>query len=452
MQDHSLSSACSSSGQALSSPLQNIPEMLFEYYSRKENKILFTYTSEECEEVLGYCPDELMCTGISVFDDIHKRDLRSFYNKVSESVASLSKFTWRGRFFNRSRQEYRWLKITAKPTNLPSGLTKWSGIICDITTVAEIEQELKQARQKAEAEARAKEEFLATISHEIRTPLNGIVGVTDLLLDDAEDSQMEPLKLLKAASNNLVSLVNNILDFSKLNAGEMVVAENKMSLRSMVENLKQIHSFKAGEHHNKLLINIDQDLPAVVLGDEMILTQILSNLLSNANKFTRNGEVEVGIVKLWEDKFSLKARFYVRDTGIGITAGDLENIFTRFRQAGAAVNHQGGTGLGLPICRDLTRLLNSELQVESEPGIGTTFSFSIGIEKLKKIQTANTTHVKPEASQKTRKEPQAVLSSSIGMQAFASLMMSAPDFSSLQPEMQWKPWITPLPDQVPSWS
>mgnify|MGYP003113179040 CR=1 FL=1 len=251
--------------------------------------------------------------------------------------------------------------------------------IFDITDRKKYEVGLMDAIRKAEINSHSKAEFLSTISHEIRTPLHAILGIGNLLSKThLNEDQKEYAKILLQSSENLLELVNNLLDLSKIEAQKVKLEKREFNITSIAKMLQQTFSLKAAEKNIDLLVNIDSNVPQELIGDPIKLSQILTNLIGNSIKFTKTGSVSI-VIKLLEktDNKGLLA-FKVCDTGIGIPQDKLEAIFQEFSQASYEVNLEyGGTGLGLTISQKLLHLHNSEMKVQSKEGHGSEFSFDI---------------------------------------------------------------------------
>ena len=243
----------------------------------------------------------------------------------------------------------------------------------------ELEQYLIAAKNDAEKASHAKSDFLSVMSHEIRTPLNAIVGYIHLLTQEQpKPEQLEYLNILTISAKNLMSLINDVLDFSKIEEGKIMFADSDMDIRRLISDVKLANQMRAQENGNVIKVMIDEDTPRYVAGDITRLTQILNNLVSNAIKFTKNGRIIIELQLLSKKNDHAELRFSIKDTGIGISPENQSKIFDRFTQAHNYITREyGGSGLGLTIIKRLLNLMGSEIMLKSEPGQGSEFYFTL---------------------------------------------------------------------------
>ena len=273
-----------------------------------------------------------------------------------------------------------WLSISNTPTfNKDGSLDQQVEIINDISERKLAEQELIKTREEALSLSKAKEMFLSVMSHEIRTPLNAVIGMSHILMDDdPRESQKENLEILSFSAQNLLALINDILDYTKIETGNMALENSNVNLKELVSHTLNSLQFKTEEKELVLKSEIDHRIPEFVIGDNTRLYQILINLLGNSVKFTEKGEVKLKLDLLEENANSVRVRFEVSDTGIGIANDKKDYIFNAYTQASSDTTRKyGGTGLGLAITKRLLELHHSEIHLESELGSGSVFSFII---------------------------------------------------------------------------
>ncbi|MFM7024131.1 MAG: response regulator [Flavobacteriales bacterium] len=268
------------------------------------------------------------------------------------------------------------------------------GIAYDVTKRAEAEESLLKAKLLAEQTSKAKQDFIANMSHEIRTPMNAIIGFTNLLEETTLDEvQRDYVKTIQVSGESLLALINDILDFSKIEAGKLFIEKEEFVLRDTLSSVERVLKGKADEKRLHLLINVDKDVPQVLLGDSNRLYQVLMNLVSNAIKFTDKGKVSVEVKKLSEKGNKVKLKFIVADTGIGIPKDNYESIFESFSQISSGTTRKfGGTGLGLAIVKRLLELQKGSIKVNSELHHGSSFEFELeyGVAKLNSSKSEKT--------------------------------------------------------------
>jgi signal transduction histidine kinase/CheY-like chemotaxis protein len=303
------------------------------------------------------------------------------WQSIALVLAFLAVFAISAFLFATGRREKEWLQTDARARR---GEQEVGELQREIDRHTQLEQELLQAKQAAESAVMAKGEFLATMSHEIRTPLNGIVPMLDLLMQAPLSADHHDLvRTAFASSHQLLRIVDDILDYSKLEADRLELETTTFNLRELLDTVIQLMGRTAESKGLRLHLHIDPAVRLPVRGDPVRLRQVVSNLISNAVKFTERGTVSVSVRRIGESAAQHQLHFEVRDTGIGINADAQARLFHAFSQADASTTRlYGGTGLGLAICKRIVDLMGGRIQVESEPGRGATFSFEIPLLKV----------------------------------------------------------------------
>ncbi len=254
---------------------------------------------------------------------------------------------------------------------------------------AEAKRKISYAEEKMQELNKERDELVANVTHELRTPVNGVMGLAQTLLDtELTDSQKETVELIDHCCKNMIKIINNILDFSKLQSNKFTIENREFSFDEMMNKLVKTNQPAIEAKGLRLICNISDDIPHKMVGDELRLTQILNNLLSNAIKFTSVGQIVLSVVKSMDIADEMELFFMVADSGIGISEEEKEKLFKSFSQVDASITRKyGGTGLGLSIVKSLVEMMGGDVNVESEKGKGSTFSFSVRLKKAQQEET-----------------------------------------------------------------
>jgi two-component system sensor histidine kinase/response regulator len=331
----------------------------------------FNFVNQEAESLLGYSLEQWIADPTFWIDHVHPDDRARVESccKTAETENQPQQFEHR---MITAQGETVWLRSLIRLVVGQTQTNELVGVMVDIS-------ERKRAQEAIEAAARVKNEFLDNMSHELRTPMNGVLGMAELLLDtNLTTEQREDLNMLKMSADSLLAIINDILDYSKIEAGKLDMEPIEFKLRDIVHAVTQTFVAAARQKYLKLHGEIAQDVPEVLIGDPLRLRQILVNLVGNAVKFTPRGEVafEVTLESSTAEQ-NVKLRFAVRDTGIGIPLEKQKLIFEAFSQAdNSSTRKFGGTGLGLTICSRLVKLMGGTIWADSNLGAGSQFQFT----------------------------------------------------------------------------
>lgn len=358
----------------------SIPEII-SVTDINDNKIIFS--NQSLGEFLGYSAKETESLGVNIIkilihpEDFEKENIRFFKitnhttNDYIETILRLK----------HNDGQYRWLffRDLIFSKDIKNKIKEVLTVVNDITFHKVAEEQLKQSKANAENAARIKSEFLSNMSHEIRTPLNAIIGITDLLLQDNQsDSNNEYLKAIKFSADNLLVIINDVLDFSKIESGKIAFESIEFNIKEKITELVKTYSIKASEKNISLGFQIDDSVPEIIIGDPFKLNQILINLVGNALKFTENGNIDIYVSMKNHTEDIVLLEFAVKDTGIGIPNELQSKIFESFTQAYSETSRKfGGTGLGLAIVKRLIELQGGSIRVESKPLLGSNFIFQL---------------------------------------------------------------------------
>ncbi len=331
------------------------------------------YINQSLTSILGYTITDW--EGFGWRHAIYKEDKAKVLAEWFAATSIQSKFKSTHRF-EKKDGTLIWASVMAAPMNDGNRLLGYVATIIDITENKSAEEALMLAKQIAEDGKRMQEQFLANMSHEIRTPMNGVIGMTDLLMDThLSNNQLEYVETIKESSNNLLVIINDILDLSKINDGKIVFEEKELDLQDSIRHIVNTLNHRAEENGIYLRSFIDSRVNTHVVGDSVRLNQVLLNLVSNAIKFTHQGSVTISVNLDKETEEGMDLSFIIEDTGIGISKDKLEAVFESFIQASSSTTTlYGGTGLGLTIAKQLIEAQGGTISLESELGKGSLFT------------------------------------------------------------------------------
>jgi signal transduction histidine kinase len=341
------------------------------------NRALELLEIDNKKDIVGAAMDGLFTKEhIRIFKSIDQN------NSIDNSPSEDNTKSWQGELSFTSKKDNTVFAFVSVVCFLDNNRHFWKISILDLSEIKMTQFELMKAKQKAEVASRAKSRFLSNMSHELRTPLNGIIGASNLLLQEQHlAEQKSHLEILKFSSEHMMILINEILDFNKIESGRFELENLPVDIRSFLRKLETQFAVQAQVKGLLFRLDIDEKLEAEFLTDETRLNQIFSNLLSNAIKFTHAGSITLGARKISSTSKKSLIQFMVQDTGIGIPAHKRQEVFDSFTQADTDTTRKyGGTGLGLAISRKLVNLFSGELLLQSEEGKGSTFYFTAELE------------------------------------------------------------------------
>lgn len=348
-------------------PMDDALEMILVF----DRKGMITYANAAARKNMGYEADEICGMHIGkVFSNTFKDTVEEFE----------SEYSFDGKIHNLTA--YR-KNLTCFPAEARIVKNEEQNLyFCmanDILEKEHLNREIEQVKQDAKQAMQVKSEFVANVTHELRTPVNGVLGnVRELLPDETDGKKLRILRLIERCCDDMNKIINNILDFSKLEAGKFTLEPRRFHFRNMLDYVKSSHIHRITEKGLEFFMSVSPQVPEYIIGDELRIVQILNNLISNAQKFTSVGKISVEILMTARMKDTVELFFLVHDTGIGIDKMDQDKLFKSFSQVDASISRKyGGTGLGLNISKQLVELMGGNIAVESRKNKGTTFSFSI---------------------------------------------------------------------------
>ena len=360
----------------------NVPCVVFEFEKMRDGTARAPFVSGGMEALIGVSAAEVMKDVRRYFATVLPEDVERYVADIDRSATTRSDHRYTVRIRHAVSGEIRWLYVDAPAPRVDAeGSARWRGYLQDVTDQKRLEEELQAAKGVAEEATAMKSMFLANMSHEIRTPMNAVIGMAYLALKTPlSEKQRDYVNKIHNAGTSLLGVINDILDFSKIEAGKLDIEAVDFRLDDVIASVTSITAQKAQDKGLEFLAEVEKSVPQNLVGDPLRLGQVITNLINNAIKFTERGDVYLKAELLEQIGERARLRFSVKDTGIGMTPEQAARLFQPFSQADASTTRKhGGTGLGLTISRRLVELMGGEIWLESEPGVGSTFLFTVSL-------------------------------------------------------------------------
>jgi two-component system, NarL family, sensor histidine kinase EvgS len=368
--------------QRLGEVTDNLPAIVYQARRDSEAQVTFPYITGDLHSMFGVSAGEVMADATRLSDQIDPRDRDMINDAMAQAERNFAPLDLE--FRTNPHGVVRWVRTRALPYASSDGAVLWSGYWVDVTEARAQADALAAAKADAERATAAKSNFLATMSHEIRTPMSGVLGMVEALSHTALDGeQRRIIGVIEDSAQMLRQILDDILDYSRIEAGALPLEPQPVALRSLLDNVQQLLAPQASSKGLDLSLEVDPDVAARHLVDGMRLRQVVFNLLSNAIKFTNEGAVSIALKADRSDDMAQTLRLVITDTGIGISDEQRERLFKPFAQADVAITRDyGGTGLGLSICQRLVGLMRGRLDMHSAPGKGTRVEVVLNLPRV----------------------------------------------------------------------